>query len=191
MDQDVMAIAYSPDGKSVVSSGFETGIYWWNPQNGERVKLQGGHGVAVHELAFSKDGKRLVSAAADRTVKIWDGVSGTVLRSLSVGSVTYACAISSDNKLVVSGSFDGLVRVWDEATGRQLATLVALPKDGDWLALTPEGYFAAGDSFSSLARWRASAKDDPSVAAALRQTDLVSRALRGETIPPAKVAPKK
>src|SRR5262249_17394365 len=53
MNQDVLAVAVSPDGKSVVSSGYEAGIYWWNPQNGERVRVNGGHGVAVHELCFS------------------------------------------------------------------------------------------------------------------------------------------
>src|SRR5262249_33058005 len=54
MDQDVLAVAFNPDGKSVVSSGFESGLYWWNAQSGERVRVQGGHGVAVQEVCFSK-----------------------------------------------------------------------------------------------------------------------------------------
>jgi len=157
MDQDVMAVAVSPDGKNVVSSGFETSIYWWNPQTGERAKAQGGHGVAVHELAFSKDGKKLVSAAADRTVRIWDGQAGTVLRTISVGSIAYAAAISPNSKLIAAGSFDGITRLYEEATGRQLASLVTVRGDGDqaeWLALTPEGFAAGSDP---LVAWPAGA----------------------------------
>src|SRR5205085_8815702 len=134
-----------PDGKQVVSSGFEPALYWWNPQTGERVRTQGGHGVAVHELAFSKDGRVVVSAGADRTVRVWDAGTGALVRSLPAGSLVYAVAVSRDRKRIASGSFDGLVRLWDEASGRHLLTLLALPSDRepiDWLALTPEGYAA-------------------------------------------------
>ena len=63
MEQDVLAVAVSPDGKSVVSSGFERGLYWWNPQTGERVRMQNGHGDAVHEVCFNKDGSLIASAS--------------------------------------------------------------------------------------------------------------------------------
>lgn len=190
---DVMAVAWSADGKSVLASGYEAGISWWNPQSGERVKSQGGHGGAVHELAFSKDGKRLVSAAADRSAKIWDGTSGTVLRSLGVSSIVYAVAISANNKLVATGSFDGLVKLWDEATGRHLASLLALPGEGEWLALTPEGHTAVGDKLLSMGRWRMGGSEvaAPAVWSTLRQPDLVARALRGEPVATPKFEVKK
>jgi WD40 repeat protein len=187
MDQDVMAVAVSPDGKNVVSSGFEAGIYWWNPQTGERVKVQNGHGVAVHELAFNKDGKKLVSAGADRTVRVWDGSTGAVQRTINVGSVAYAVAISPNSKLVAAGSFDGFTRLFDEATGRHLATLLAVRGDGDqaeWLALTPEGWAAGSDKLATLARFRMSgqAVNTAPVWPTLRRPDAVAKALRGEAV---------
>jgi WD40 repeat protein len=188
MEQDVMALAFSPDGKSVVTSGFEAGIYWWNPQTGERVRVQNGHGVAVHELCFSKDGQLVASAGADRTVRLWNGVTGAAVKALPVGSMVYSVAISPDRKLIASGSFDGLVRLWDEKSGRLLATLLALPAEkdhADWLVLTPEGYATGSADLAKLARWRMAGREVAAgpVWAALRQPDLVARALRGETVP--------
>ena len=187
MDEDILAVAYSPDGKQVISSGFQPSIYWWNPQTGERAKVQGGHGVAVNELAFSKDGKRAVSAGMDRTARIWDGGSGTALRTLSVGSPVYAIAISGDGKRVATGSFDGLVRLWDEAGGKQLLTLLSLPaadEQFDWLALMPEGYLNGSEKLTTLGRWRMGSQEVAAeqVWSVLRQPSMIGRSLRGEAV---------
>jgi WD40 repeat protein len=185
MDQDVLAVAVSPDGKSVVSSGFEPALAWWNPQTGERVRTQGGHGSAVHEICFSKDGKLVASAGADRTVRLWDGGSGAAVRTLAVGSVAYATAISPDGKLVASGSFDGLVRLWHAPTGRLLLTLLALPSD--WLAVTPEGYAVGSPALTSQGQWRMGSQAVEASAAwkALGKPDALARAAHGEVLPAA------
>jgi WD40 repeat protein len=187
-------VAVSPDGKAVVSSGFQPGLYWWNPATGERSRLQAGHGVAVHEIAFSKDGKVVVSAGGDRTVRLWNGANGTALRTLSVGSIVYAVAISPDSKVLASGSFDGLVRLWDVASGRQLLTLVALPASGvasaprgeriDWLAVTPEGYAAGSPELTALGQWRMAGQAVAAEAVwkELAKPELVARAARGEVL---------
>src|SRR5262249_17214647 len=41
-----------------------------------------GHTDKVFAVAFSPDGKRLASAAADRTIKVWDAVTGQELFTL-------------------------------------------------------------------------------------------------------------
>jgi WD40 repeat protein len=190
MEQDVMAVAFHPDGKSIISSGFESNIYRWSPETGEKIgKVVTGHGIATHELAYSKDGKRFVSAGADRTVRSYDGATGAMLKVFSVGSVCYSVAISADNKRVASGSFDGLVRLWDEATGRHLATFLAIAGEGeqyDWLALTPEGYAAAGDKLTGMGRWRVSGQEANAEAVwkAVRQPQAVAQAIRGEGLQP-------
>jgi WD40 repeat protein len=186
-EQDVLAVAVSPEGQ-VVSAGYDPALLWWNSKTGERIRSQGGHGVAVHELAFSRDGKLLLSAGGDGTLRLWNGASGAPLRSMSVGSVVYAAALGPAGKRAASGSFDGLVRVWDTATGRQLATLLALPPQAgraDFLALTPEGYGACSPELTALARWSmgSQAVAAEAVWKALGKPDLVARALRGETLP--------
>jgi WD40 repeat protein len=188
MDQDVLAVAVSPDGKAVVSSGFESSLFWWDPHEGKRTRRQGGHGVATYEVCYSKDGKLLASAGADRTAKVWDAEAGTQKTSVSVGSVTYAVALSPDAKLLATGSFDGLVRLWEVPGGRQLVTLLTLPAAGDrfdWLALTAEGYSTGSPTLGSLGQWQidGTAVAAEAVGKVLAKPELVTKACRGEAVP--------
>ena len=62
-------------------------------------------------VAFSPDGKQIVSGSDDKSVRVWDAVTGTVKSTLQGHSnwVT-AVAFSPDGKQIVSGSNDNSVR---------------------------------------------------------------------------------
>ncbi len=203
MNEDVLTVAISPDGKQLASSGLEPGIAWWDAGAAERaatsgnvasasprIRVQAGHGIAVHELCFSKDGKLLASAGADGTVRLWNGASGAAIRSLAVGSVVYATAVSPDGKRLASGSFDGQVRLWDVEGGRQLASLLSLPGDR-WLIWTPEGYADAPELLKNQASWRMSgqAVAGEAVWNVLHEREAIAKALRGEAVPAPKFGP--
>src|SRR5262249_16899310 len=51
-------------------------------------------------------------------------------------------AFSPDGTRLISGSPDTTVRIWNAASGEVLATLIAAT-NGEWLAITPEGFFDA------------------------------------------------
>ena len=57
----------------------------------------------------------MISASADKTVAIWDAVTGTRMKKFvgHTGVVNSVCPNSSGSLSVVSGSDDGLVNVWD------------------------------------------------------------------------------
>jgi WD40 repeat protein len=61
-------VAFSPDGRRLVSTGGE-GLTVWDAETGEELlTLKGGAGP----FAFSPDGQWMVSGAADGRVTIWD-----------------------------------------------------------------------------------------------------------------------
>jgi WD40 repeat protein len=184
MTLDVLAVAFSGNGQRVLSSGYEPALSWWDTKTAAREKSQPGHRGAVHEICVSKDGKLIASGGADASVILWDGSSGSSLRTLSAGSLVYAVALSPDSRLVAAGSFDGLVRLFDVKTGRQLATLLSVGSE-DWLAQTPEGYTSGSKTLTATGEWLMAGRKAPAekVWKALGQADVLSKSLRGETLP--------
>jgi hypothetical protein len=186
MNRDVFAVAFHPDGKQVISSGLEPSLYWWDTTSGQRTRLQRGHGTAVHELAFGAQGKMLVSAGGDRTARLWNASNGALVRTISVGSLTYAADLSQDGKWVATGSFDGLVRLYEAATGRELARLLSVEEKekASWLVLTPQGHTAGSESLRVEGRWRMGGQTLPGekVWHGLLLPEAVARSLQGEKV---------
>ena len=57
------ALAYSPDGKTLVSGGYDKVVKFWNPATGELIRTLSGHTGWVVSLAFSHDGQTLASGS--------------------------------------------------------------------------------------------------------------------------------
>jgi WD40 repeat protein len=83
-----------------------------------------GHVGMVYSVGFSSDGSRIVSGSGDKTVRIWDAVSGAALHTLQ-GHTDWvrSVAFSSDGSRIVSGSDDRTVRIWDAVSGAVLHIL--------------------------------------------------------------------
>lgn len=69
----VASVAFSPDGKRVISGSYDMTIRVWDAKTGEVVigPLEG-HQNRVHSVAVSPNGKQLVSGSEDRTIRVWD-----------------------------------------------------------------------------------------------------------------------
>ena len=82
-----------------------------------------GHTDAVTCVAFSPDGSRIVTGGRDRTARLWNVETGTVLRILQGHEdEVLAVAFSGDGRGVFTASREGTVRTWDAGSGSLLRT---------------------------------------------------------------------
>jgi len=65
-------VSFSPDGKMLVSTDFETTVNLWSIDGKFLRDIEGHNPYRVWDANFSPDGKTLATAATDGSVKLWD-----------------------------------------------------------------------------------------------------------------------
>lgn len=102
--------------------------------------LQTGHYDSIWCVAVARKGRTIASGSWDRTIKIWDGVSGRELRTLSGhGALVNSVAFSPNERIIASGSNDGLVKLWDVKSGKEMKTFSGHSSGVHAVAFSPDG----------------------------------------------------
>ncbi|BDM83471.1 WD40 domain-containing protein [Acaryochloris marina] len=122
--QQVWTVAFSPDGKTIVSSGDEQFLRFWDVATGTCYKTLKGHPRRVTSVVFSPDGKLLASCGEDQTIRLWDAQKGQCLKILKGHTKQlWTTVFNADGSLLASGGGDQTIRLWDVQTGQCLKVL--------------------------------------------------------------------
>ncbi len=68
---DANSVAFSPDGKQIVSGSNDNTVIIWDAITGKLLRTLKGHTEQVKTVAYSPDGKYLASGSHDKTIRIW------------------------------------------------------------------------------------------------------------------------
>ena len=117
-DHPVYAVAFSPDGKTVVTGCADNAARLWDVEASQVRGPLLRHKGQVLAVAYSRDGTMVLTGSADKTALLWDAKTGKLLHTLTGHKRRIlAVAFSHDSKTVVTGSVDRTARLWDVETG--------------------------------------------------------------------------
>ncbi len=120
---DVNSVAFSPDGRQVVTASSDTTARVWDAATGRQAIVLEGHQGSVNSVAISPNGTHIVTASNDNTARVWDLATGrqSVVLQGHEGRVN-TVTISPDGAHVLSASDDRTARLWRIVDGQHVAT---------------------------------------------------------------------
>ncbi|KDQ28313.1 hypothetical protein PLEOSDRAFT_1112950 [Pleurotus ostreatus PC15] len=101
--------------------------YAWPPY----LRTLSGHSGSVDAVAVSKDGAHLASSSTDRTMRVWDSSTGTLLAKYRTETSLNSVAFSADGSRVIACTNEH-AHVWNWTTGTSLQWFLNSPRSSAW-----------------------------------------------------------
>ena len=132
-----IALDYTHDGTRLAVAGTDRSVRIWDLDGPDEPVVLSDPSEGLASVAFSPDGRMLATGGGDcphiiqepkgkvppadgdgRTIRLWDPIAGTTIRSLRghIGSI-HGLAFSPDGTRLASAGADQCVRIWNVATG--------------------------------------------------------------------------
>jgi WD40 repeat protein/tRNA A-37 threonylcarbamoyl transferase component Bud32 len=138
---DIMAMAVSPDGKTVATASADRTVRLWVAATGEPTGTVLRHPDAVLAAAYAPDGKTLLTGCADNAVRRWEAATGRPLgEPWPQPFPVSALAVSPDGRTMLIGSLRSkTVRLLDTATGKPAAPTPPAVDYTHGVSFSPDG----------------------------------------------------
>ncbi|MCL2806061.1 MAG: WD40 repeat domain-containing protein, partial [Treponema sp.] len=157
--RDINSVAFSPDGKYVVSGSNDNMIKLWDVSSGREIRNLSGHVNNVNSVAINHDGTRIISGSHDYSIRLWDVASGREIQIFMDVNAVSSVVFSPDGKYIVSGTAawfdpmnpqtrmeDNAIVVWDTDLYRVEKDITGLNAISS-LAFSPDGKQFASSSY--------------------------------------------
>jgi WD40 repeat protein len=128
---DVLAVAFSPDGTRLLSVSCDRTARLWNVSTGRELQVLRDHRASIAVGAWSRDGRSVLTAGGnpcltrpersdprDSDVRVWEVDTGRVAARLTGSpSLLVGAAFSADGRQVAAGGVEGKALLWTLPSG--------------------------------------------------------------------------
>jgi WD40 repeat protein len=139
--EGAFSASFSPDGQTALTGSLEH-VLMWDVMTGRQLRQFAGRSRGP--VAYSPNG-RTVLGVDETTARLWDATTGRELHRFRDTTDISSVAFSPDAKMVMTTSLGGTLRLWNAASGDLSATFFGF-QNGDWVTITPEGFFDASEN---------------------------------------------
>jgi serine/threonine protein kinase len=150
----IVAVAFAPDGWSLVAACADRQLHQWNIDSGAEGLCFGRAPQEITCLAVVPDTAHVL-AGQGASVRVWDATAGEeVARLMGHTNAVRGIAVSRDGKQAVTGGDDRTLRLWDLQSGREIQRWVGHRAEVTAVALSDDGRFvASGGRDQTLRLW--------------------------------------
>jgi WD40 repeat protein len=161
----IKKLVYSPNGRQllIMNGANELGaliVEIWDPAGRRTVSLISEAEFTRtnekhYDAVWSPDGTQ-VAAAGDKSVKVWNAVSGAVLMSFNVEKPAMSLAFTPNGRQLLVGDENGMVRLLDVPAGMVARTFSGVEERITAITMSPDSeQVLAVDSTGQLKVWSA------------------------------------
>lgn len=125
VDAWARALAFSKDGKTLVTGGYDGRLIWWpvDAETPEAIRAIDAHQGWIRAIAVSPDGTLLASVGNDLVIRLWNMSDGTPVREMrGHESYIYNVAFHPSGQHLATGDLFANLMHWDVASGKQVRT---------------------------------------------------------------------
>lgn len=151
----VNAVAFSPDGQTIVMAADNEGLILWNVNTKQEIRTFSDR-EDVTSVAFSpKTGKMIVSGNSDEKIILWDVNTGNDIRKFRGHTDNVlSVAFSPDEQFILSGSKDGTMKLWDVNHSKSIRNFESHNNWVSSVAFSPNGKMAVSGGYdNTLKLW--------------------------------------
>src|SRR5262249_9845061 len=147
----IYALAFTPDGKRLVTGAADRSVKIWDAASGTRLYTLSDSTDGINAIAISPDGRRVAGGGYDQTIRIWTlgEKEGTLEHSLIAHEdAILKLAWSPDGAYLASASADRTIKLFRASDLTELRALSKLPDWTQGLEFSPNSKSLAAAFFN-------------------------------------------
>ena len=156
-NDEIRSVAYSPDGKYVLTGSVDTTVKLWEAATGKEIYTLQGHTGEITDVAFSPNSLYALTGSTDHTARLWNISTGQEVFTLKGhADEVLSVAFSPDGNYILTTVWgDNRAKLWEVATGREVHSFNPSGL-GNGASFSPDGKYVLAASGETAELWEVS-----------------------------------